>query len=287
LSGIAVQAEKSLQEGNLQDALQELQDQVRANPADAKRRVFLFQLLAVLGEWGRALTQLEVAGELDAATLPMVQTYREALRCEVLRREVFQGKRSPLIFGDPEEWVALALQALQASAANDHARASALRERAFESAAVSSGNVDGHPFAWIADADPRIGPFLEVVLNGKYYWVPFQHIQRIQLTPPEDLRDLVWMAAEFTWANGGQAVGLIPARYPGSESSEDNAIRLSRKTDWEQAADDEYTGIGQRMLVTDENEYPLLELREIVLDNRDSSTGQPDWAATAAEQQQE
>lgn len=277
-------AEQSLQAGNLQDALRELQDLVRAHPADAKRRVFLFQLLSVLGEWGRALNQLEVAGELDAGTLAMVQTYREALRCEVMRREVFQGKRSPLIFGDPEEWVALALQALQASVAQDHARATELRERAFESAEASSGSVDGHPFAWIADADSRIGPFLEVVLNGKYYWVPFRRIRRIQLSAPEDLRDLVWTGAEFTWANGGQAVGLIPTRYPGSESSDDNSIRLARKTDWLAVAEDEYVGVGQRMLVTDENEYPLLELRDIVLDNRDDGSGETDWSAVGAEQ---
>jgi type VI secretion system protein ImpE len=282
LSGATGQAEQSLQAGDLQAALRELQEQVRANPADAKRRVFLFQLLSVVGEWGRALTQLDVAGELDAGTLAMVQTYREALRCEVLRRDVFQGKRSPLIFGDPEEWVALALQALQATAAQDHARATELRERAFESAPASAGSVDGHPFAWIADADSRIGPFLEVVLNGNYYWVPFRRIRRIQLSPPEDLRDLVWTGAEFTWANGGQAVGLIPTRYPGSESSADNSLRLARKTDWLMLADDEYAGIGQRMLVTDENEYPLLEVREIVLDN---GSADADWSAAAAEQQ--
>jgi len=287
LSGTAGQAEQRLQEGNLQDALRELQEQVRTHPADAKRRVFLFQLLAVLGEWGRALTQLDVAGDLDAATLAMVQTYREALRCEVLRREVFQGKRSPLIFSDPEEWVALALQALQASAANDHARARDLRERAFAAAEGSAGSADGRPFAWIADADSRIGPLLEVVLNGNYYWVPFRRIRRIQFSPPEDLRDLVWTAAEFTWANGGQAVGLIPTRYPGSESSADNSLRLARKTDWLTVAEDEYAGIGQRMLVTDENEYPLLELREIVLDNRDDGGGATDWSAAAAEQQPE
>lgn len=62
------------------------QAEVRKAPADAKRRVFLFQLLAVMGDWDRALNQLNVAGELDSGTLAMVSTYREALRCEVLRR---------------------------------------------------------------------------------------------------------------------------------------------------------------------------------------------------------
>ncbi len=66
---------------------------MRKDPANAKHRIFLFQLLAVLGQWERAMNQLNVAGELDAGTLAMVQTYREALRCEVLRGEIFAGRR--------------------------------------------------------------------------------------------------------------------------------------------------------------------------------------------------
>lgn len=283
----AKQVVQDLRSGDVQGVLSQLQDQVRTNPARAEYRVFLFQLLAVKGEWGRALTQLEVAGDLDAGTLAMVQTYREALRCEVLRSEVFQGKRSPLVFGDPESWIALALQALQASAGGKHAQAQGLREQAYESAEASTGAVDGKPFEWIADADPRIGPFIEAVLNGNYYWVPFQRIQRIQLDPPEDLRDMVWTPAQFTWSNGGQAVGLIPTRYPGSESSTDSAILLAHKTEWEQVAEDEYIGTGQRMLATNEDEYPLLDVRDIVFNNKDSSTADVDWAETAAEEKQE
>jgi type VI secretion system protein ImpE len=65
------------------------------------------------------------------------------------------------------------------------------------------------------------------------------------------------------WVNGGEAVGLIPTRYPGSEASEDNSIRLARKTDWLEAGENGATGLGQRMLVTDETEFPLLEVRSI------------------------
>lgn len=275
--------DQSLRDADVQGALVQLQDLVRENPAKSEYRVFLFQLLSVTGEWGRALTQLEVAGDLDDATLAMVQTYREALRCEVMRDEVFQGKRTPLVFGDPEEWIALALQALQASAQGNAEQAKKLREQAFESAPLSDGTIDGKEFTWIADADSRIGPFLELVLNGNYYWVPFQRIQRIQLDAPEDLRDMVWTPANITWSNGGQAVGLIPTRYPGSESSADGAIRLARKTDWEQLAGDEYIGAGQRMLVTDEDDYPLLDVRDIVLNNKENSSAEVDWA----EQKQE
>lgn len=95
-------AEQSLRNGDPALALQQLQEQVRANPGDAKLRIFLFQLLAVLGQWERALTQLEVASNLDVSALAMTQMYREAIRCEVLRVQVFAGRKSPLIFGQPE-----------------------------------------------------------------------------------------------------------------------------------------------------------------------------------------
>ena len=75
-----MQAEKLLQQGDVEEALQALQESVRSKPADPRLRVFLFQLLCIRGEWGRALTQLKLSGELDPINLAMVQTYREAVR---------------------------------------------------------------------------------------------------------------------------------------------------------------------------------------------------------------
>ena len=77
-------AELALKDGDALQALKRLTEQVRAHPQDAKLRVFLFQLLCVTGQWERALNQLNVSLELDAGTLPMVQTYREAIACETL-----------------------------------------------------------------------------------------------------------------------------------------------------------------------------------------------------------
>lgn len=258
-------AEQSLREGRLLDALAELQSQVRKEPANAKHRIFLFQLLAALGQWERALNQLNVVGEMDALALPMVQTYREALRCEIFRAEVFTGRRSPLIFGDPASWVALLLEALRLTAAGQHVQARTVRDQAFETAPATAGAIDQQPFDWIADADPRLGPVLEAVVNGRYYWIPFQRIQTIVLEKPADLRDYVWMPAQFTWANGGETVGLIPARYPDSPTSVDPLVQLGRKTEWRECDAETWLGLGQRMLTTDQGEYPLLDARRIDL----------------------
>ena len=42
----------------------------------------------------------------------MAQMYREAIQCERLRADVFAGRKSPLIFGQPDEWLALLIEAL-------------------------------------------------------------------------------------------------------------------------------------------------------------------------------
>jgi type VI secretion system protein ImpE len=254
-----------LRGGDLGAAREALQARIRAEPANAELRVFMFQLYCITGDWERALTQLSVAGDMDAGTLGMVQVYREALRSEALRAEVFAGRRSPLIFGDPEQWIALMLEALKHTAAGDLTQGQALRDEAFEMAPATTGRIDGKPFDWIADADARLGPMLEAVINGRYYWVPFNRVAEIRIEEPEDLRDLVWMPAEFKWSNGGDAVGLIPTRYPHSESSEDPSVRLARRTEWVDQGHDNYFGMGQRMLATDLNEYPLMEVRNITL----------------------
>src|SRR5437763_6989008 len=139
-------------QGKLEEALAALQNQVRKDAANAKYRVFLFQLLCVMGQWNRALTQLNVVGELDAGALPMVQTYREAIQCEALRAEIFAGKRAPVIFGEPQDWLALLVEALRHDATQPD-QAAALRAQAFEQAPASPGRINGEAFEWLADAD--------------------------------------------------------------------------------------------------------------------------------------
>jgi type VI secretion system protein ImpE len=264
-------AEKLLSAGQLTEALAELQKLVRSEPANLKYRVFLFQLLAVLGDWPRALTQLNVAGDLDAAALAMVQTYREAIQCEAFRSEVFSGQRLPLVFGEPQEWLALLLESFRLAAQREFKKSAELREKAFEAAPASGGTLTaaaGEPrrFEWIADADPRLGPVLEAIISGKYYWVPFQAVGQLHFDAPEDLRDFVWMPAQITWTNGGQVVALIPTRYAGSESSADSAVRLARKTDWIEDGSGLAIGQGQRMLATDIDEFALMDVRTIEFD---------------------
>jgi type VI secretion system protein ImpE len=259
-------AEDSVRAGHLAEALSRLQTAVRQRPADSKLRVFLAQLLMVMGQWDRALVQLKVLGEMDAAALPMIYECRGAISAERMRKAVFAGAESPLLFGEPQPWVALLVQALLDDAGGRHASAVSLRTDAFQAAAETPGLAGEQRIAWIADADPRLGPVLEVILEGRYFWVPFERIQKVTISAPKDLQDLVWAQAQFTWTNGGDAVGLIPSRYPGTEDAADDGLRLCRKTEWVGADSEQVAGLGQRLLATDVDDFALLDLRELVFD---------------------
>jgi type VI secretion system protein ImpE len=265
----------ALRNVDLSRALELLKDEVRREPQVAKHRIFLFQLLAILGQWDRALTQLNVARDMDPEAKPMAQTYQEMLTCEVLRSRVFAGERSPLLFGEPEPWMAQMLEAQRLTAQGQWAQAQDLRGRALEEAPAVPGQITPRQqdesaeepttiaFEWIADADSRLGPLLEAVVNGRYYWVPFQRIAVVDLEPPADLRDLVWLPAHFQWTNGGETVGFVPTRYPDSEAATDDFLRMARKTQWLEREAETFLGIGQRLLTTDGGDYGLTEIIKI------------------------
>jgi type VI secretion system protein ImpE len=265
----------ALRDGDVDRALVELQEEVRNSPDEPRLRIFLFQLLSVLGQWERAFTQLQVVRDLDPGAIAMVRSYEAVLQCEALRQQVFAGEKSPLILGDPDPWMAKLVESLRLSAQGDAEAARKLRDSAYEEAPTSAGtltsagdlNAGGGEnvvdFDWIADADSRLGPVLEIVLNGRYYWAPFQRIKQIKIDPPEDLRDVVWMPAQFLWTNDGEAVGMIPTRYAGSQHDGDGQIRLARRTEWREPAAGVFEGIGQRILATDAGEFGIMNVRQI------------------------
>jgi len=260
-----MRAEELIKTGQVKEALTSLTEEVRDNPSAPALRTFLFQLLCIDGQYQRALTQLYVVQELDTITMAMAKTYQQVIQCEMLREAIYKGEKTPLIFGEPAAWVAPLLEALKLGSEGHTLKAETMRQEAYEDIPTTSGTIDGESFEWIADADSRTGPFMEGIIDGRYFWIPFQCITRLKLSEPEDLRDLIWLPCEFHWTNGGDTMGFIPARYPGSGYDEDPLIQLGRKTDWEQLGEQSYAGRGQKLLATEQNEYPLLTIREITL----------------------
>src|SRR6266581_1049543 len=102
---------------------------------------------------------------------------------------------------------------------------------------------------------------------GGYLWIPFSLLSSIHIQPPKRLRDLLWLPATVrtSAAFQGRELGevLLPVLNPFSWRSADPAIRLGRATAWEEEGSEEAVPKGQKVLLADEEEWPLLELRDI------------------------
>jgi type VI secretion system protein ImpE len=229
-----VQPRALFQEGRLDEAIEALGAELRSNPSDAQRRVFLFELLCFAGNYDRAEKHLEVlaGGGRDAGAGTLV--YRSALHAERTRRDMFATANYP---------------------------------RTEPGLTEVSGTLNGKPFQSLADADPRIGARLEVFAAGQYTWIPFGHLATVRMGRPQRLRDLLWAPAVVRAgpAFKGMELGevLLPALAPGTAEADEDAVRLGRVTEWVRWEDGTEAPVGQKLLLADGEEFPLLELREL------------------------
>ncbi len=219
--------------GKLDEAIQALGTSLRDNPTDSQRRTFLFELLCFSGEYERAEKQLEVLGQGGKNAMLGTLVYQGALHAERTRQEMFRTGTYPR--GTPARPV--------------------------------SGTLNGRPFTSLTDADPRIGARLEVYAAGQYTWIPFEHLVSIRMEAPKRLRDLLWAPAIVRpgpgFRNYDLGEVLIPSLAPLSSQHADREVRLGRVTEWEEMGDGEQVPVGQKLLLVDGEEFPMLEIREL------------------------
>ncbi|HXN49319.1 MAG TPA: type VI secretion system accessory protein TagJ [Bryobacteraceae bacterium] len=230
-------AKELFQAGKLTEAVQALGAELRENPTDAKRRTFLFELLCFAGDYDRAEKHLGVLAQASPTSEMGGLLYRGVLAAERARQETFDKREYNMM--PPVD------------------------------AAPLTGTLNGKPFTSLTDADGRIGPRLETFSAGTYLWLPFAHIASIRIDPPRRLRDLLWLPAKVLTgpAFQGTELGelLIPVLSPLSWRNPDEEVRLGRVTVWEEGEDGEEVPFGQKMLLVDGEEIPLLEVRSLTV----------------------
>ncbi len=219
--------------GRLNEAVEALSAEVRDDPTDARRRTFLFELLCFAGQWDRAEKQLDVLSQRGRDAAMGTLLYRSALHAERVRQEMFTSGTFPT--GPAPRPV--------------------------------SGTLNGSPFQSLADADPRIGARLEIFAAGQYTWIPLEQIASVRMQAPQRLRDMLWVPAavrtspDFRGVELGEV--LVPALAPLSWQHHDDDVRLGRVTTFEPLPDDGEAPVGQKLLLVDGQEFPILELREL------------------------
>ena len=231
-------ANQFFQAGRLREAVQALNAEVRSHPADTKRRTFLFELLCFSGEYDRAERQLDLLAEAGPNSEMGALLYRSALHAERTRQDLFQRGEFPKPSGGSSP-----------------------------GGESIPGTLNGKPFQMITDGDARIGPRLEVFAGGNYLWINFEHLASIQIQAPRRLRDLLWTPAVV---RAGPALKdtelgevLLPVLSPFAWHHSDEGVRLGRMTAWEEDESGAAVPVGQKMLLVDGEEIPLLEIRKL------------------------
>jgi type VI secretion system protein ImpE len=227
-----VNARALFQAGRLDEAIESLGAEVRSNPTDAQRRTFLFELLCFAGEFDRAEKHLDVLSSAGQHASMGSLLYHSAIHAERTRRTMFVEGNFP---STPARSVA--------------------------------GTLNGKPFRSLVDADPRIGARLEIFAAGQYTWLPLEHVDQVRMQPPSKLRDLLWSPAQVLTGPSfkGLEIGevLLPVLAPRSAEAEDGAVRLGRATEWVRWEDGVEAPVGQKLLLVDGEEFPILELRNL------------------------
>ncbi len=251
--------------GKLQEAIDAQIQAVKASPGDQAKRIFLFELLAFAGDLERAKKQIDAVmyGEMekDAA----VASYRKVLDAEEARRRLVRDGLKPNFLADPPEHVNLRLQAINRLREQNGAEANELLAKASAAAPAIAGKLNGKSFASIRDCDDLFAGVLEVIAHGTYYWVPLEQIMNVEVKPPKFPRDLIWLPARLQTLTGGSGDVLLPVLYPGSHEHADPNVKLGRLTDWKGLEGGPVQGVGLRTFLVDDDAVPLLEWRELSL----------------------
>jgi type VI secretion system protein ImpE len=252
--------------GKLAAVIEHLNQEVRTHPADPKLRTFLFEMLCFAGDYERAQRQLDVLGQLNVQAESGTIVYRNVLVAEQARIAVATENQLPVFLLKPPAFASLYLAALHHLREGNASDARALLLEAMEAQPAKRGKIDGQPFADFADADPFFGPFLEVIINDRYIWVPFVQIKLFAVEQPRRLRDLLWAQATLETIDGPSGNVLLPVLYTGSFRHPDEQVRLGRATDWEDLGENLVRGRGQRMFLVDDDEKPMLQCHQVEFD---------------------
>src|SRR5258707_12125236 len=98
--------------GKLGDAISAALEQVRSAPTDRGKRLFRAELCCFSGDLERADKQLDVLFTPDAPDVIQLTLFRQLVRGELARREVFTHGRLPEFLAQPSDAIKLRLEAL-------------------------------------------------------------------------------------------------------------------------------------------------------------------------------
>lgn len=263
------------QAGDLTEAINGATEAVKQDPTDTSARSLMAQLLCFAGELDRADSHLDSIGQQDPMAAVGAAMVRHLIRGEQARQQCFDEGRVPELLQEPSPHMKLHLEAHVCLREEKHAEAADLLGQAEELRPHVSGTCNGEAFDGLRDLDDLTAGFLETITsNGKYYWIPLERIEVIELRKPERSLDLLWRPAHMVVQGGPDGDVYLPVIYAGSHAHSDDSLRLGMATEWLENENGPVRGIGQRVLLVGENDLPVLQIHNLTItsDSSDDAT---------------
>ncbi len=246
--------------GKLTEAIATAQAAVRKAPTDLNARILLAELLVMSGNLERADVLLDAASTIDPSATMVVAEFRQLIRADTARRQLFRDGRVPEFLADPTETQRFQLAALVAMREGNIAEAARQAEAAEASRPHVAGFHNDVAFDDFRDIDDLLAGTVEVLTStGKYFWIPVERIVSAEFHAPKRTRDLIWRRVSMTVSEGPEGDVYLPVIYSGADEMTD-LQRLGRETDWQQAEGGPVRGIGQRVFLVGEEDVAIMEL---------------------------
>ena len=258
------QAKSLFDQGQLGLAIEELTREVKGNPSNIGLRTFLFELLCFAGDWNRAERHLDVIGHQNAQAKLGVEIYRNNIKAERDRRKLFDEGVAPHFLREPPAYVDTLLSAIEQLHAGNNDETQELLDRVEAERPQLFGRMNDSAFEDFRDCDDLTGPILELILHDKYTWLPFEQINRIEITKPQNLRDLLWTSARIEAADGTVAEAFLPTLYAGSSDYPNDDVKLGRRTEW----NEKNLTVGSRLFLVDDEAKQIFEAGTIEFSRR-------------------
>src|SRR5271170_5210667 len=214
MSGTDQTAATLFRAGKLDDAIAAAQVVVRKAPTDLNARVLLAELLVFSGNLERADVVLDAASAIDPSTALVVAEFRQLIRADMARRQLFRDGRVPEFLSDPTDTQRLQLAALVALRAGDLAEAAKQAEAAEAVRPRTPGHHGDAAFDDWRDADDLLaGSFEVLTTTGKYFWIPTERVVTLEFHAPKRPRDLLWRRVSMSVDQGPDGEVYLPVVY--------------------------------------------------------------------------
>ncbi|PAU82146.1 virulence protein SciE type [Halovibrio salipaludis] len=243
-----------LSAGELTPAIEVIQDHLREAPSASDWRACLVELLCIANDLQRADQVLEHLARHHPDWLAGAANLRQLLRAQQARLALREGQLADGVVATPGASLE-ALLKLHAGIGSGDMEAAGEAARALEETRSTACFQRGDQAGPVRDCDDTLNGYLEALgTDGHFYLWQWDELESIHFEAPASPLEWVWRRARVALSSGSHGEVLLPLTYATSET---DAQKLGRETDWVERAPGVVTGVGLKLLLLGDEAVPL------------------------------